>query len=120
MVARDSSGRFARKDWSDLSPKTRAEKLRHGIGPREHSSGVSVRTLRQLEREVEKYYGRDPSEVRQELMSYDLVAVQRAARDRQRMHDLYDKGLHADARRLWEQRDTSLPEWMFYYHGAFS
>jgi hypothetical protein len=120
MATRDASGRFARKAWTDLAPKTRAEKLRHGIGRQEHEQGVSVRTLRTLEKEVEKYYGRDPAEVRQELMTHDLVAVQRASKMRQKMHDLYDKGRHSEARALWEQRDQSLPEWMFFYHGAFS
>lgn len=119
-MARASSGRFSAKPWSDLSPKTRAEKLRHGIGPKEHAAGVSVKKVQAFERELVRLYDRDREEVRQELKSYDMLKVSRAIDSQRRMAKLYDQGRSADARALWEKRDQSLPEWMFYYHGAFS
>lgn len=37
----------------------------------------------------------------------------------QRAEKFYDKGEFDKARHEWENRDTDLPDWMFYYHGAF-
>lgn len=31
----------------------------------------------------------------------------------------YEKGNPERGRALWRQRDPSMPEWMFWYHGAF-
>ena len=119
-MARNTNGRFASKPWSDLSPKTKAEKARYGIGPKEHAAGVSVKRIQRFERKLADLYDQDRKDVRDALRSYDVVKVSRAIDLQRDMESAYMSGDDRRARELWETRDQSLPEWMFFYHGAFS
>lgn len=119
-MPRRSDGRFSSKPWSELSPKTRAEKQRYGIGPQEHAAGVSVKRLQSFKNKLSDLYGKDREEVRDALRSFDVTKVSNAAALQREMERAYMDGDGRKARELWETRDTSLPEWMFFYHGAFS
>lgn len=38
----------------------------------------------------------------------------------ERMQQLYSEGYVQKAREMWDSRDPSLPDWMYFYHGVFS
>jgi hypothetical protein len=111
---------FQRKGWANLSPKYRKELARFGIDQSRYQAGASRRQWLSFERRQEAYYGRDTSEIREELREHDPATVIDAINAQKRMEEYFHAGRMEEARRLWDQRDTSLPEWMFYYHGMFS
>lgn len=135
---------MARKSWDELSPAYRARLERAGIGSREHAAGASLHKARghktmQHEKtqriqnrvardtfaqrwagQYARLYGRPVDEVRRELARIPVTRLNKGLRRQVEMQRLYDQGLFDEATEMWEQRDTSLPEWMFFYHGYFN
>jgi hypothetical protein len=130
---------MARRTWEQLSPAYQARLRKQGIGPEEHASGVPLHKARgkqspQAEAEQRKwyrhinkfanrfarYYGVDADDVKDAVKELGKPEAQRALALQERMEELYHEGRQEEARQLWESRDRSLPDWMFFYHGAFS
>lgn len=111
---------FQRKGWANLAPKYRRELERFGIDKGRYEAGASRRQWLSFERRQENYYGRDSSEIREELRSYDPQTVIDGIRTQKQMEEYFHAGRMEEARRLWDERDRNLPDWMFYYHGMFS
>ena len=135
---------MARKSWGELSPAYRARLERAGIGSREHAAGATLHKARghkslqhektqRIERRAEReafadrwatqyarLYGMPVDEVRRELSTVSVTRLNKGLRRQLEMQRLYDEGRFEEATELWEMRDTSLPEWMFFYHGYFN
>jgi hypothetical protein len=128
-----------RQTWEQLTPAYRARLERQGIGKTQHEAGASLHKARgktsqqheaqqnKINRGVNKFidefsrlYGRDPVDVREALSEFPKAQVWAGIQNQQKMQELYHEGRVNEARRLWEMRDQSLPEWMHYYHGYFS
>lgn len=127
-----------RKAWDQLSENYRARLERQGISRAQHESGAALhkargkksatheRTQRKERREINAWiadfsqvYGISRADIRQELKGISSPKLAAAIRQQSRMQDLYNQGLQGQARAIWDQRDRSLPEWMFYYHSFF-
>jgi hypothetical protein len=65
-------------------------------------------------------YSREIDAIREALEGYDRGAIYSAIKLQREAQDLYHAGRLSEATAKWEQRDRSLPDWMFYYHGYFS
>lgn len=128
-----------RKSWDQLSPTYRERLQRQGITPEQHAEGVSLagargqgssqkenerrrqqRKIRKWSKLYSRFYYRDEDEIREELEEYDREQVVEAIDLQLLMQELYDRGEISKAHALWEMRDTDMPEWMYFYHGAFA
>lgn len=89
---------------------------------RGHGSRAQERVERKA-REVFKLAGlqgeHKPSEVKELAREYGTREVEKALDNQKRAMWAYYRGDTELARRIWEQRNPDLPEWMFFYHGAF-
>lgn len=66
-----------------------------------------------------EYHTRD--EVREAITKFGLVETQRAIAHQQRMERLYNAGQTSEASaRFTFPPHPAYPDWIFYYHGAFS
>jgi hypothetical protein len=65
-------------------------------------------------------YAMDVEDIRIELRGKDRGKIMDAIHNQKRMEAEYMSGEINAARDAWLSRDDDLPEWMFYYHGAFS
>lgn len=106
--------------WNLLAKSTQQKYRRKGIDAGRYQRGASLGAFDKFVRDQSRYYGRDPDEVREELKDYDAGAVFDAISLQQEIQKAFLSGDVEAARRLWETRDQTLPDWMFYYHGAFS
>lgn len=130
---------MARKPWEQLTPGYRARLERGGIGKAQHESGATLAKARghktpQAESAQQKqnrginkwaanysrFYGRDIDDVKDVIDEYGKSEVWKGIQLQTKAQELYDQGRLNEARRVWETRDQSLPDWMFYYHGYFS
>jgi hypothetical protein len=126
---------MARKGWDQLSTNYRSRLERKGVGKTAYESGASLqqarghksaghestrRIINDFIRRMELYYGRDPDDTREALAEYSTAQVAAGVRRQRDSERAYDRGHMQLAKDLWEQRDQSLPDWMFFYHGAFS
>lgn len=50
---------------------------------------------------------------------YGQENLRRMLREQKEASRAFERGDTAQARRLWEERDPSLPEFLFWYHGMF-
>lgn len=126
-----------RKGWDNLSESYRARLQRSGITRSKYNSGRSLskargHTSRAREtqtRNVDKFIDRyqqtypflteDYDQLREELRSMSPSDARKALEQQKEAQRLYDSGEIKKARRIWERRDQRLPDWMFYYHGAW-
>lgn len=111
---------WRRKSWDDLAPSTQAKYRRKGIDRGRHELGYSPRSWDRWLDKQELYYGRDREEVLDELRDYDPGEVIDVIRQQEKAERLYANGQPAAAQHVWEQRNSNVPEWMYYYHGVFS
>lgn len=126
---------FRRKPWDELSEGYRKRLERQGVSPRAHASGSDIfaaRGKRSREYQAEQrfifgwysdfaqLYGRNVEDMMGDLAEFGRDEILSAMRLQEQMADLYQLGFQSDARRLWETRDRSLPDWLFYYHSYFS
>ncbi len=130
---------MARKGWDLLSPAYRARLERKGITEQGYAGGQSLSAARghisatvesdraRFRRSVERFktrlvlfYGRDEEEIEEVLDGLsrseieDLMSTQRDA------ERLYDSGLRDEASAIYVERHRDLPDWLYFYHGAFS
>lgn len=136
----------ARKRWEDLSPKYRARLLSKGITKSKHESGASLHKARgkvsrkhesqqnsinRFINQYEKHFGfehlggtqyRDvsASEYRQLINSMSPRQQQRYMDRVNAMRRAYEHGDRAKASALYRHRDTTTPDFMYYYHGGFN
>lgn len=136
--------RGKRKAWDQLSPAYQTRLRRNGIGPEEHAAGASLHKARgQTSRESEntrrrerraqlrafrrwakrhaEVYGVDEDDAYEWLRDSDgdeadaTILLQREL-EQQYMSE-HDEGDYSK----WEtDRDHNAPEWMYWYHGAWS
>lgn len=106
--------------WEALAPSTQKRYQSSGVGKDQYERGARRDDYSRYIRDQERYYGRDAESVKDELSEYNKRAVVDAIVLQRHMQQAFMSGDVDAARRMWEARDQSLPEWMFYYHGAFS
>ena len=134
---------MARKPWEQLSPGYRARLERQGITKQSHAKGAALpesaakkarRTtqrqakeradkqlyIREWRKDVERMYHIPPSELRALQRRLSVDELYAAIVYQEKMQQLYGSGQFAKAREMWDNRDKSLPDWMFFYHGYFS
>jgi hypothetical protein len=132
-----------RKRWEDLSPDYRKRLERNGITEAKHASGAGLAKARgkksaNYERHqsrlrkfakiyADTYHGFAPAEhakSRQEVLQVLRAMPQKQAQNVMRRQaealEAYLRGDSAKGRRLWNRRNKRLPDWLYYYHGAFS
>jgi hypothetical protein len=126
-----------RKGWDNLSDSYRKRLQRSGITKskynsgrplakaRGHTSRARETQIRQVDKFIERYQStyeflsEDYDELREELRRMRPGETKRALEQQREAQKLYDSGEIIKARRIWEKRDKRLPDWMFYYHGAW-
>lgn len=101
-AARAKSQQQAIDQWKQDFPRM------YGVPSKEHLPGKPYVSPREYNAFIRRF---DKMPLQQR---YDIV------RQQQEMQRLFLSGKFAEARRLWQTRDTSLPDWMFFYHGYFS
>src|SRR5690606_30124230 len=124
-----------RKGWDQLSEKYRNRLVRNGISQRDYEQGVSLasarghtsplrenyrRRVRRFAKDYHTFYDLSESEIKQTFYAMPVNKGTQVMREQREMQRLYDRGDVDLARQRWERRDTSLPEWMYYYHGVFA
>jgi len=62
------------------------------------------------------WYGQDPRDVEALADDVGWEALAKGLAYKREMEDAYQNGQYARAHRLYEQRDTDLPEWFWHYH----
>jgi predicted ATPase len=131
--------RFQRKGWEQLSVGYRRRLERGGIGKTDYDAGASLDKARgkekerQLARDLKEwkdkqrvFYGRKPKEIdaaAAALSKDELKAMLAIQAEAEQLYDprvLQKDRPKTDAHKVWLQRDKSLPEWLYYYHGFYS
>ncbi len=124
-----------RKGWDNLSNDYRERLRRKGITEALYDAGATLTPGRghgtpaqeKFERDTIKAareYTRFNKTIPQRQMVRQIRAMGRVKGERymdlrSKMVRAYESGDVARAKQLWEQRDMSLPAYMFYYHGVF-
>ena len=123
-----------RKGWDNLSDNYRNRLLRGGIsetsyntdvplhGARGHLSPARERFLRETRafaKEYAQHSGAPIQEVKRRVQLMGTAKGRAYMEQSRRMSALYFEGETTRARSLWLLRDTSLPDYMHYYHGMF-
>ena len=130
-----------RKAWSDLTPGYRARLERSGVTEASHSRGVPIKAAQHnaymdlvnaYSPDFERMYGRTSRDnprpgrpwnapnIADVLKNLSPAKGRAFIKEQLAAQRYYDRGELAKAQRKWQQRDRSLPEWMYFYHGAFS
>lgn len=117
------------RNWQGLSPDYRHRLERSGITQQQYESGISLTKARGHQftapfnrwlKRQENFYGRDRQMMIAELAGINRGKLLQAIQLQEKAEDLYNEGRMSEATRLWNMRDTSLPDWIYYYHGYFS
>lgn len=134
---------MARKPWEQLTPGYRARLERQGITKQSHAKGAALpesaakkarraaqrqakeqaekeRHIRQWREDVIRLYHIPRKQVSKIQLRLTVDEMYAAIVYSERMRQLYESARFSQAREMWEQRDRSLPDWMFWYHGYFS
>ena len=127
---------MARKGWDNLSENYRNRLQRKGITASSYNAGAPLHSARgKVSFERESFQRRSSSfawRLADSVPSVDAEAVRDSIRSlgpregnaymrqRKEMIRAYERGDTARAREWWENRDPSLPDGMFYYHGIFA
>ncbi len=131
---------MARKGWDVLSDSYRDRLIRGGIsksdydagqplhGARGHLSAGKESWMKQSSRfakEIVWHSGGKDSHLTEDRVKRDIRSLGRQRgsshiADQRRMIRLYERGDTEAARALWERRNTSLPDYMYFYHGVFA
>lgn len=125
-----------RKAWESLTPKYRKSLENKGITKHLHESGNPLpRTRSKYSQDIDKYIERyqllygdierpyttpELAEMRDAYRQLSSAQGRKAMRLQRQAEDYYHNAEYKKAEKRWRDRDLSLPEWMFYYHGAFS
>jgi len=136
---------MARKGWHNLSDAYRERLIRNGIGPTEYAEGEALHGARgKGSANKEAFYrraarfaraemkpkssrlgvatpvpGRTEHSIRERIKSMGSARGTEYMTQVRQMTRLYERGDHEQARRMYEARDTNLPNYMFFYHGIF-
>lgn len=122
---------WRRKTWDQLAPSTKQRYTRAGITEQRHNRGDSPRTIsRWLEQQESLYGWADEGggeysisvngQEFEDSLPTDRGELLDLIRDQERAQAAYARGDTETARQIWENRDPNVPEWMYFYHGAFS
>lgn len=130
---------MARKGWDQLSDAYRRRLERGGITAETYGQGASLsqarghispaheadisRYRRDVTRFVDRmvlYYGRDEEEVRELLDDLSRSEIEGLMATQRHAEQLYDSGLKSMAADVYVHRNRGYPDWIYYYHGAFS
>jgi hypothetical protein len=136
-----------RKGWDAITDEYKRRLTRAGIDRSAYESGASLSQARghtstqweswkrhekkvdQFVKEYQRIYDYsstdtytrpDFEQLRQTLKGMSPSKADKIMREQRKMQEYYDKGEIRKARRIWDHRDRSLPDYMFYYHGAFN
>lgn len=135
---------MARKGWDQLSGKYRDRLVRKGVTEHDYSSGAPLHGGRgHGTASKEAFMRRSAAFARDEVKSktsrrgFNPLPERTAGTIRahvrgmgrvkgeaymakvKKMTRLYERGDTEEARRMWEQRDTSQPDYLYFYHGIF-
>lgn len=130
---------MARKGWDALSDTYRDRLVRGGIDRGSYESGASLHGARGHKSAATESWFRDTNKfaretawhagdqanlsvekVKREIRSMGRREGSKHIAHQRKLIRLYERGETQAARALWEQRDTSLPDYLFYYHGVFA
>lgn len=130
---------MARKGWDALSNAYRERLIRGGVDKAGYDAGMPLQGARghmtagkeqwmkdsnKFAHETVWHSGKDSrltvDRVRREVRSMGKQRGSRHISEQRRMIRLYERGETEAARALWEQRDTSLPDYFYFYHGVFA
>lgn len=130
---------FQRKGWDSLSDGYRRRLERGGITEQSYGSGASLSKARgkgqeeQLRKDLadwkerqKQFYGKKQGEINASVRGLTKEQLRAMLKTQAEAEGLFDprvenaKRPQTPAHRVWEQRDKSLPEWMFYYHGWYA
>lgn len=126
---------MARKGWDALSDAYRDRLVRGGISQSDYESGTPLHRARghlsarlesfasQTSRFSKRYTEHFPERQNQVMHYIRHMGVSDGRsymRDVREMVRLYERGDTEAARALWDQRDQSLPDYMYFYHGVFA
>jgi hypothetical protein len=133
MTKANGRGRgWRKKTWETLAPSTKKKYERYGITSDDYASGVTVGVVDSWLRKQERTYGWEKEEGRtysmtvngttyeQSLSELDKRKLIDGIRVQKQMEAAYENGDVEGAQRMWASRDPELPDWMMFYHGAFS
>ncbi len=125
-----------RKGWDNLSDAYRRRLELNGINKSAYDSGTTLAGARgHLTSNKEAFYRRSASfardvsrndsslsssQLRQRIRSMGMVRGTEYMDKRRAMVRAFESGNIDRAHALWEQRDTSLPDYLYHYHGVFN
>lgn len=123
---------MARKGWDNLSDKYRRRLQNKGITRQDYDAGTPLHKARgKISARHESFYKRtrhfaavyDSGRYEESVMHHvRMLGAQQGSRymdEVRRMVRAYESGDTMEARRLWEARDTVLPDYLYHYHGVF-
>jgi hypothetical protein len=130
MTKPNGRGRgWRKKAWQDLAPSTQKRYTRLGITPQAHAGGMSpARINHWVRHQVDTYgwvengdgtftmYVNGREETGELPKGRDLVQL---ILDQERAEKAYEAGHFAQASLFWNGRKSSIPEFMYFYHGVF-
>lgn len=133
-----------RKGWDNLSDAYRNRLLHNGISQSAYESGVALHGARgKGSASKEAFYkraarfahnelhpkssrigpqpipGRTEHSIRERIKSMGRVRGTEYMNQVREMTRLYEAGYAVEARRMYDSRDTKLPDYMYFYHGIF-
>ena len=123
---------MARKGWDALSDAYRARLQRKGIGQSAYESGAFLHGARghtsQAQESFTRRVGRfvqthgapqEPEEQAQHIRGMGTSQGQAYMDYRRKMTRLYERGEYRKAEAMYQRRDKSVPQSMWWYHGMF-
>jgi hypothetical protein len=125
---------MARKGWDALSEKYRQRLIRNHISQADYEAGVSLHRARgkrsaayesftkRTTRFVHRFGvpGDSPDIEIERIKRMGVKGGQDYMDYRRTMTKLYESGHYVEAQQMYVQRDKSVPDNMWYYHGMFS
>lgn len=131
--------RFQRKGWDDLSTGYRKRLERGGITQQSYDSGVSLSKARgkageeQLRQDLATwkdkqriFYGRKPKEIDASVRGLTKDELRALLKIQAEAETLFDPRVKQSdrpktkAHKVWNRRQKTVPEWMYYYHGYYA
>jgi len=124
---------MARKGWENLSEAYRNRLIMNRVTQADYESGQPLykarghrsATRESFNRRVQRYAssyqapGVDAADLRSHIRSMGEKQGSEFMSRQRMMTRMYERGETDAARALWDTRDTSLPDYMHYYHGVF-
>jgi hypothetical protein len=128
-----------RKGWENLSAGYRSRLERGGITEELYRRGRTLvkarghtstrreaedkqynKLLRDYINRQEEFYDKSEEEVRDGIAGLSKEQIRAIISHQKKEEALYDAGQRDEATAEWRARIQRYPDWLFYYHGAFS